>query len=590
MSGDEDATGSGRGRRVALALVLICCFAFGLFAWQAVSAARALMDVRQDAEQVRAEIQAGDFDAATRSLDRLGRSTAKAHDATDGALWDLGRRIPLVGKNIAAVQTSSSVVDTVARRNAPVAIELSRLLQEGGLRPVDGKFDLAPVTELTPAVAKAAHSIEEASAALDEVDPDDLIFPLNDLVADLTDQVERARSATSAAADAFALLPAMLGTEGPRDYLLIIQNPAELRSTGGLPGALAVLHADKGRLTMGWQGTASDLVRPGAPAVRVRKDTLARYGPTTGTDLRDVNFTPDFPEAARIARAMLARVQGVKVDGVISVDPIALSAVLAATGPVEVRPGVSLNAQNVVATLLNTTYQVMDDPTAQNDFFAVAARKVFEAVVAGRGDQEQAIKALANAVGEHRVLLWSAHEAEQARLVGTPIAGGLDDTDPTSPEVGIYLNDSLAGKIDYYLQYRSTASPVACRVGGSQDLRATVVLTSAVPKDFAKLSPWIVGDGSYAPKGTIAVNMRIYAPAGGTVTGLEVDGAFHSVTADRHHGRQVAFLPLSLEPGQQVEVVAEIRTAKGQDADGTLNVTPGMVQAPNGVRIASACR
>jgi hypothetical protein len=52
----------------------------------------------------------------------------------------------------------------------------------------------------------------------------------------------------------------------------------------------------------------------------------------------------------------------------------------------------------------------------------------------------------------------------------------------------------------------------------------------------------------------------------------------------------VALLPLSLAPGQSVTVTAEIRSARGQSGDAVLDVTPGIVAAPNGVRIASACR
>ena len=36
------------------------------------------------------------------------------------------------------------------------------------------------------------------------------------------------------------LLPAMLGRDGPRDYLIVFQNNAEWRSLGGIVGALAL--------------------------------------------------------------------------------------------------------------------------------------------------------------------------------------------------------------------------------------------------------------------------------------------------------------------------------------------------------------
>ncbi|MGO4257175.1 DUF4012 domain-containing protein [Marmoricola sp. RAF53] len=588
MGGEGTTLGSNK-RRIAYALIVLAGVAFGVFVWQAVSASRSLLDAREQAEQVRTQVRAGDFDDATRSLDRLGKQTARAHDATDGLLWDVGRHVPFVGANIGAVQTAAEVLDTATRGNAPVALQLSEALQEGRFRPVDGRIDIAAVEKLAPAVGKAADSIEKAADDLDEVRTGDLVFPFNDLVGDLQTQVEEARSAASATSAAFTLLPAMLGKDGPRDYLLMIQNPAELRSTGGLPGSLAVLHADQGKVTMTWQGSAGKVNGFTAPVVKLPADTEQQYGRTVATDFRDTNFTPDFPEAAQIARAMLERAQKIRVDGVVSIDPVALSGLMAGTGPVQAGHGITLTAGNVVPTLLNKSYQLLPDQLSQDDFFETVARKVFDAVMAGQGSQEQAVKGLATGASQHRVLLWSARDDEQARLSGTAIAGELGRNSGTSPEIGVYLNDSVAGKVDYYLQMRSSAAAVDCRQDGSQDLRATVALTSTVPTDIAGISSWILGDGRYVPRGTIALNLRVYGPYGGEITALRVDGQPHSVTADEHHGRQVALLPVSLKPGQQVNITADIRTARGQDGDGRFSTTPGMVPAPNGVKISSAC-
>jgi hypothetical protein len=575
-------------RRIIGAVVLIVLAVLALFTWQAISASRSLLDARQSGELVQQRVRAGDFDGANRALGDLREHARRAEDSTDGVLWDLGRRIPYVGRNIGAVQTVSRVLDTATRVNAPIALELSRAVDEGRFRPVKGRVDLAEVERLTPAVRRAATSIDRAARDLATTRSDDLLFPFNDLVATLQDQVERARSAADASATAFELLPGMLGRDGPRTYLLMVQNPAELRSTGGLPGSLALLHVDHGKVTMGWQGSPADIVGGIAP-VKLRRDTQQQYGRTVGTDLRDSNLTPDFPEAARIARAMTEEARHVRLDGVVSVDPIALSEMMRGTGPVSVTGGVVLNADTVVSVLLNQTYQVLDTQEKQNDFFAAAARKVFDSVMSGRGNQQQAIRGLATAGGQHRVLVWSAHADEQALLAPTAVSGALRATGGARPQVGIYLNDSTAGKMDYYLRYRTSAAAVRCRAGGAQDVRATIALTSTMPKDFRTLSPWILGDGRFARQGAIAFNLRVYAPAGGEVTGLSVDGHERSVTVDEHHGRRVALLPMKLEPGQTATVTADLRTAEGQPGDGVLSFTPGIVPAPNGVRIASAC-
>jgi Protein of unknown function (DUF4012) len=576
-------------RRIIWGFVLLLLVVLATFAWQAITASRALLDARKSGELVQQDIREGRFDAANRSLDDLRDHTGRAKDSTDGVLWDLGRHLPYVGRNIAAVQTVSRVLDTATRLNAPIALQLSQAVEQGRFRPKDKRIDLAEIERLTPAVRRAADSIDRAAGDLAGTRADELLFPLNDLVGDLQEQVERARSAAAASATAFELLPHMLGRDGPRTYLLMIQNPAELRSTGGLPGSLALLHAVRGKVAMGWQGAPSDLGALDAPVVRLPRDTEQQYGPTPATDLRDANFTPDFPEAARIAMTMVERSRHVTLDGVVSVDPIALSQLMTGTGPVAVADGVVLNAGNVVAALLNQTYQLLGTQDEQNTFFETAARKIFDSVMAGQGDQQQAIRGLAVAGGQHRILVWSTHSAEQALIAPTAVSGALVGKGGPNPQVGIYLNDSTAGKMDYYLQYRSSAAGVDCRQGGGQDIRATLALTSTMPTDFASLSPWILGTGQFSPQGTIAFNLRVYAPYGGEITGLTVDGQSHSVTADKHDGRQVSTVPMTLNPGQTATVTADIRTAEGQSGDGVFSVTPGMVPAANGVPIASAC-
>ncbi len=580
--------GSSR-RRIATGLVLVALVVVGIFAWQAFSASRALLDARDRAEVVQERISEGDFDGATRALAELQEHTHDAHDRTDGFLWDLGRKIPYLGRNIGAVQTVSEVLDTATRINAPIALQLSQAVDNGTFRPVAGKINLPEIERLTPDVRRAAASIEQAGRDLDEIRPGRLTFPFNDLVADLQDQIDDARSAANATATAFDLLPAMLGKGGERDYLLMIQNPAELRASGGLPGSLAVLHAEGGRLTMQWQGSAGDINPFSGPVLELPQDTTQQYGARMAADFRDINFSPDFAESAQIARAMVKQKLGIEVDGVVSVDPVALGYLMQGTGPIQVSNGISLTADSVAPILLNQVYRQIRSPGEQDEFFENAARRIFDAVMGGQGDQQQAIKGLATAANEHRVLLWAADDAEQARLTGTAVGGVLPGDTGAVPQVGIYLNDTVAGKMDYYLRYRTSVTAVDCRRGRAQDLRASLALESTMPTNFKGLGPYVLGTGEFAPQGTIAFNLRIYAPAGGQVTSLKVDGETRSITSDLHRGRPVAFVPISLEPGQQSIVTADIRTAAGQDDDAVFSFTPGMVSARNGRTVTSAC-
>lgn len=589
-------------RQVLIGAAVLVAFLIGLFLWQAFTAGFALRDARKDADRVQELITAGDFDGATRALEDLRDHADRAHNQTDGFLWDIGSKIPFFGKNLGAMQTVSAVLDTATTDNAPVALALNKALNEGTFRPVDGKINLDEVKRLTPEVDRAAASILEAGKDLDEIRSGSLLFPFNDIVEQLQEQFDSARSASRATATAFDLMPAMLGGNGPRNYLLIVQNPAEVRATGGLPGSVAILRAEGGRLTMGLQGSASDLKGFGGPVVELPKDTRAMYGTTTASDFRDINFNPDFPQVAQVAAVMAKRKFDVDVDGVLSVDPVAMAYVLAATGPVSVQ-GEQLRADNVITTLLNKVY-VDNDPgvcgsdntciqerlARQDDFFESAAKTIFNAVMSGQGSQQTAIRGLGTSTNEHRVLLWAKDPAEQARLTGTAISGGLTKDSGSTPVMGLYLNDSTASKMDFYLQYRSSVTAIACRQKGAQDFRVTTSFKSTMPKNFSRLGISVLGTGDFAKQGDITFNARFYAPYGGQVTDLQVDGVPVSVTADKHFGREVAFLPVTVKPGQEIIVTALIRSKAGQDGNAVFNFTPGMVTpSTNGIKIRSAC-
>ena len=273
----------------------------------------------------------------------------------------------------------------------------------------------------------------------------------------------------------------------------------------------------------------------------------------------------------------------------LSVDPVALAPLLQATGPVTVQPGVTLTASNVVQVLLNTTYQVIPDPEAQNTFFEKSARAIFDSVMSGRGSQQQLITGLASGVNQHRVLVWSANPAQEKALAGSAVAGQLVGGHPGQPSVGFYLNDATAGKPEYYLGYQSAVTATKCRPHGVQDIDATIALTSTMPKDFHQLSFWITGTGAYTPKGTIAFNLRIYSPTGGEIRSITLNGKPVSVTADRQQDRQIGVVSLALKPGERAVVASKLRTGRDQSGDPVVDMTPGIAATPNGVSVPSAC-
>jgi hypothetical protein len=380
----------------------------------------------------------------------------------------------------------------------------------------------------------------------------------------------------------------MLGGSGRRTYVFLIQNNAEVRATGGIPGAFATITADRGKLTLGRQDdarTIGDFRRPPTPLTAQER---AVFGPGLGRFPQDVNFTPDFPRSAQLIAGMYHATSRRAVDGVVSVDPVALSYLLRGTGPVRAG-GRELSADNAVQLLLSQVYADIADPSQQNVFFNAAARSVFDAVSSGTGDPRALLRGVVTSASERRLLVWSAHPAEQRLLAPTALAGGLGERDPKAPQVGVYLNAALPYKLDYYLDHEVSVRSDSC-VGGRQQLTTTVTLHSNVPADISSLSEYV------APRrvplfgaGTIATTVYFVAPEGGSIRSLTVDGKREKVARQSWDGRTIFARTITLEHGQDRSLAVDVLAGRGQTGTTDLRTTPGVRSTGLGAVQTSAC-
>jgi hypothetical protein len=577
--------------RYGIAVVIVLIVAAGvLMARQAVAAKSALEDAATQARTLQSQITNGDTTQATATLAELQKSTHTARTNTDGPLWDALSVLPVVGKSVDAAQTISSSLDDIALNGMPPVVKVSSSLDADLFKPKDGRFNLAAMQQLAPAVAKASTVLTSNRKKISTIDPDSLIGPLQAPARDLETKIGDAQSAAASAANAMTLAPTMLGGERKRTYLLMFQNNAEVRSTGGVPGAFAIITADKGKITITKQGSATaDIPQYENPLVKLTKSERDVYGQLMAKDFRDTNFTPDFPRTAEIAKTMLQDKLGIKVSGVLSVDPVALSYLLKGTGPLKAAAGTTLTTDNAVDILLNDVYARYADPLLQDAFFADSARRIFEAVTQGVGDSRVSLEQLVKAANEHRILVWSAGKSEQAVLAPTEVAGAFPGKRTSRPQVGVYMNDSTESKMQYYLDKKTTVRSMRCSSDGVQTLQLTTTFTSTAPADASELPAYITGAGVRIPKGTMLLDTRFFAPSGGAFTEFTFNGKLRVNNGVLFNTRPTNFAAFPLKPGQTVTISATMTTAKNQRADAKFSTTPGAQSTPNGVDIPSSC-
>src|SRR3546814_10092601 len=105
-------------------------------------------------------------------------------------------------------------------------------------------------------------------------------------------------------------MPAMLGANGPRDYLVLFQNNAEWRSLGGIAGAMAVVHAEDGGISLSAQGSTRDFQRYPEPVVPLPPEVQELFGARPGQYVQTVTQLPDFPVDASLAGVLWRRELG----------------------------------------------------------------------------------------------------------------------------------------------------------------------------------------------------------------------------------------------------------------------------------------
>lgn len=564
-----------RIRRGLYALTAIIVVAVGFTAYQALRARDALNEANTRFSQMTRAVSAGDTARAQESLYAAQQATMSAGRNTSGPVWWLASKLPVVGDDVTAVRTVTDVVNDVSQGVLPPLVDASGALSPEDLQPAGGRIKLDGIEQVEPRLAEASRGLDSDLTRVRALDPDRLISQIAQPVRDLEDKLTEA-SAVSATADRAAkLIPPMLGADGERTYLVMFQNNAEVRATGGIPGAFALVTANNGRVALTEQMTAVELGRFDQPVLKLTSDETSLFTDKLAVFPADITFTPDFPRTAQLAQEMWRRKTGQTVDGVLSADPVALSYLLKGTGPIKVGDGQQVNADNAVQLLLNQIYLDQPDIEAQDAFFERAARSVFTAVAAGQGNPRVVLDGLFKAADEHRLLVWSDHADEKELLDPTKLSG-LVPTDTTgTPEIGVYFNDGTGAKMGYYLDYDVAAEETSCSTAPRQPLRVAVTMRSNAPADAAKLPDSLLGAGYGAARGSIRTNVLVYAPAGGKISQVTQDGKRAFYAPLQYRGRPVAALTVDLAPGEQHTFVYILTSGPDQLGTPELRVTPG---------------
>lgn len=512
---------------IVLALILVVCGTTGVMLY------RSAMTVKDDALAIMAQASAlkeslknGDDEALSNAVSVVVEKTDSIYGEVNTPLWSVASLIPVVGEDIRSVQTLGNVAyELVNDALVPVAdsvsgMELSSLIQ-------DGSINVALIQAMSDSLTDAAPVIQSSVETIANL-PEAHIPQLREVLEQVQGPAREAEGVVSQLQSIFEMLPQMLGADGQtRSYLVIAQNNAELRTTGGLPGSWGMITVTDGVISL---GEFSSILHDPGLRVPVTSEETNVTSVDMGADPAQVNFTPDFVRVGEMAREYWIQKGFGAVDGVIAIDPIFLQRLLSLTGGFTAPDGVTVDGTNAAKVLLSDTYwKFGNDGEAQDAYFTAVAGMAFDQVMSGLGNAGLTdLWDVINTSGEDgRLLVWMVNEEEEKLMDDLGFSGRLE-TDPTKPVLGVYVNDDTYSKISWYTATNTQIGEGVKNPDGTTTYDVVTTITNTITPEEAATAPlYVYGNNEAKRDNTDMLDIVFfYAPAGGTITNLTAsDGA-----------------------------------------------------------------
>ncbi|MGH8961786.1 MAG: DUF4012 domain-containing protein [Jatrophihabitantaceae bacterium] len=528
--------------------------------------------VEADLVTVRSLVASGRIDEARQAAARIPSEARRADLLTSGPAWWLAAHVPYLGAPAETIRGATDATVQLGEHGIPDLLDVAKLMDPRTLRTSGDTIDLGALTTARPKLQAASAILDSAVRKVDGLPSGTWLGAVDSPRAALARELHGLSGYVDAAARAARILPPLLGVDGTRRYFVGVQNEAEARGTGGLPGAFAILQASHG--TVRFTRFESDAALLPAATDKVIRTGLdfgagyhAAYGPSEPTEsFPDSDVSPNFPYAARIWVRMWERVSGEHLDGAIAVDPTVLGYLLAATGPVSVPTGPSrqearVTAQNIVTLTERDEYTLFSDNNARKAFLVSVLKGASTKLTSGSGSPTLLVSAAVTASEQRRLLVWSADPAVEKDLAATSYGGVIAQDD--RPLSAVILNNTSGGKLDFYLTRTLDYHRSGC--GPTRDVLVTITLKNNAPA--SGLPPYVTDRLDAAPANSVTGDygalLDYYATAGAQLLSITIDGTPATASSKSDLGHPIFRLPMELPRGRMQTIVLHLQEPAG---------------------------
>jgi nucleoside-diphosphate-sugar epimerase len=369
-------------------------------------------------------------------------------------------------------------------------------------------------------LAKAFQEFSVAQSSLSLVNVDHLpTKKLKDLIETLSQKIPELRKQLTAAQKITSILPELLGKDSSKTYLILLQNNAELRATGGFIGSFALVSFDKGKLldvethdVYTADGQLRGHVEPPEP--------IKKYLGEANWYLRDVNWDPHFPTTARQAEWFLDKEMGRQVDGTVAINLYVIESLLDAFGPVNLTDyQETISSSNLFQRAeFHSEVNYFEGSTQKKDFIASLINAIHTQIITSEQQTTEGLllSLINNADQSH---FQASFRNQQAEAIFSDLGFNGGQLQASCPPVvkskncvadylSIIESNFGVNKVNYFIN-RKISHQVKFLPNNTKE---TVTLTLV---NTATSNTW--------PAGTYKNYMRVFTPSSSTLNSVTVD-------------------------------------------------------------------
>ena len=434
----------------------------------------------------------------------------------------------------------------------------------------------------------ASEKIDQATQLLSEVDVAKLPVEYQDQLILINKELPKINASLKQVLSLSETMLMILGHEQSKRYLVVFQNNRELRATGGFLGSFGLIDIDKGEVAkMVIPGGGTYDLNGALKARVISPQPLHLINPRW--EIQDANWYADWPTSAQKIEWFYNQSNGPTVDGVLSLTPDIIEAMLEITGPIDMSEEyeVTIDADNFYEVIQTEAEKKYDETQESKKIIADLTPKLLDKLFSLQADNTLSIlEVFYNALREKDVLLYFNDPILEEEMINLGWSGSIKNTD------GDYLlvvNTNIGGgKTDAHIEEIINHTAQVSEDGSITNTVSVTRTHKGTSEDaFANLYNWDYLR-MYVPEGSQLIRAEGFSDPDKKLfldppEGYEIDKDYKNISGDifieentkmrinKEFGKTVFGNWIGIAPGESKTVTISYKLPFKLETKGTLN-------------------